>query len=147
MSSLAHAKNESGRLKIRNIANVNTRQMKTRSQRNFCYKNTLLYKKTRRPATTRNDKKSAILKDTIKNVFKLLLWSAHINYICVYFIWHYWRRCKTTHQWSYFLAHVDYHRVDIALFQSAQVDFFKTKQNTSNSPVQFCPFPVYPSWQ
>ena len=61
--------------------------------------------------------------------------------------WHDWRRCKTTHQWSYFLAHVDYHRIDIALFQSAQVDFFKTKQNTSNSPVQFCPFPVYPSWQ
>ena len=37
-SSLAHAKNKSGRLGIRNIANVNTRQMKSRSQRNFCYK-------------------------------------------------------------------------------------------------------------
>ena len=37
-SSLAHAKNKSGRLEIRNIANVNTRQMKTRSQRNICYK-------------------------------------------------------------------------------------------------------------
>ena len=43
--SLAHAKNKSQRLEIRNIANVNTRQMKTRSQRNFCYKNTILYQK------------------------------------------------------------------------------------------------------
>ena len=43
-----------------------------------------------------------------------------------------------------FSSNVDYHGVDVALFRSAQVDFFNTKQNTSNSPVQFCPFPVYP---
>ena len=84
-SSLAHAKNKSGRLEIRNIANVNTRQMKTRSQRNFCYKKHDFVQKNRRPLRTWNDKKSAILKDTIKNVFKLLLWSTHVNYIWVYF--------------------------------------------------------------
>ena len=39
---------------------------------------------------------------------------------------------------------VDYHGVDVALFRSAQVHFYNTKENTSNSPVQFCPFPVYP---
>ena len=87
-SSLAHAKNKSGRLEIRNIANVNTRQMKTRSQRNFCHKKHDFVQKNRRPPTTWNDKKSAILKDTIKNVFKLLLWSTHVNYIWVYYFFY-----------------------------------------------------------
>ena len=70
-SSLAHAKSESGRLKIRNIAHVNTRQF---------------FKKTlgdqRQPETI---KSQPSLKKK-KNVFELLLWSTHITYIWVYLI-------------------------------------------------------------
>ena len=43
-----------------------------------------------------------------------------------------------------FPSSVDYHGVDVALFRSAKVHFYNTERNTSNSPVQFCPFPVYP---
>ena len=129
----------------------------------FVTKNTILYKKNRRPPTTWNDKKSAILKDTIKNVsssyygartlitfefifyffyvkefpifkqvvdkklrHRLLTFCLTIHMHCIFpkaernkkqrrysfttmkhdlrGSWHDWRRCKTTHLWSYFLA-------------------------------------------